>query len=262
MMTKHVWGVLASGALWMAAATAAAQESPPSSDPIPGEAAPVPSQPGYPLADPTSPDPALPPAPLAAPAPPQATERTANTGLYTSPGRWEPRSRIGLAVLVGGGVADFANETVSRSTGAGGAWNLRITSGTRLPFAWEAAYVGGAHDVTGTGIGQDDYLVHNGAEASLRLNAPMVMGSALLAPFAAGGVGWNRYDLVNASSTTERLTSQDDQLVTPVALGLTFGYRGFTAEARGTYRFAFADDMFAGQDMSNWNASVGVGAEF
>jgi hypothetical protein len=176
---------------------------------------------------------------------------------------WQPRSGVGVAVLAGGGMGDFTDETVSQSTGMGGSWNLRVTSGTRLPFAWELAYMGGANDVTGLGLDSDDYLIRNAAEGGLRLNAPILTGGGgLVEPFAVAGLGWSRYNLVNSSPSPGRMEDQDDQLTVPLALGLAFGYRGVAAELRGSYRFAFDDEMFGDRDMSGWNASMGVGVEF
>ena len=176
---------------------------------------------------------------------------------------WMPRSRIGLALMAGGGVVDFSDEAVSRSTGVGGSWSLRVTSGTRLPFAWEVAYLGGASDVTGPGLGDNDYLVSSTLEGSLRFNLPLRVGYAtMLQPFALAGLGWSRYNLVNSDPAPGRMDDVDDQLTAPLGVGLAFGYRGFTVEARGSYRFAFDDEMFGANDMGTWNATMSIGAEF
>jgi hypothetical protein len=176
---------------------------------------------------------------------------------------WMPRSRIGLGLMAGGGVAAFSDEAVSRSTGVAGTWNLRVTSGTRLPFAWEVAYLGGANDVTGPGLGDNDYMVCNTLEGSLRFNLPLRVGYwTMLEPFALAGMGWSRYNLVNSDPAPGRMDDVDDQLTVPLGVGLVFGYRGFTVEARGSYRFAFDDEMFGGSDMGTWNASMSIGAEF
>lgn len=184
--------------------------------------------------------------------------------LTTGPGNtWQPRSQVGVGLTAGGGVGDFSNETVSRSTGVAGLWNVRLTSGTRLPVGWEVAYTGGANDVTGPGIDGDDYMIRTAAEAGLRFNAPIRTGSAgLLEPFAVAGLGWSRYNLVNSDPMPGRMSGQDDQLTTPLTLGLAFGHHGFLAEIRGSYRFAFDDEMFGDRDMSGWNASMGLGVEF
>lgn len=176
---------------------------------------------------------------------------------------WMPRSRIGLALMAGGGVGDFSDEAVSSATGAIGSWNLRVTSGTRLPFAWEVAYLGGANDVTGGGIGDNAFMINSTLEGSLRFNLPWRVGYAtLLEPFATAGIGWSVYNLVNSDPAPGRMGDVDNQLAFPLGVGLALGYRGFTAEARGTYRYALDDEMFGDQDMGTWNVSLNLGAEF
>jgi hypothetical protein len=214
---------------------------------------------GTPLPDPTTPDyyPLAPPSPQALPPAAMAPPLTA---ILTSPDRWQPRSRIGMALTLGGGVGDFSNDSINATTGMAGSWNLRLSAGTRLPFAWEVAYIGGANDVTGAGTGADEYLLRNGAEGGLRFNVPFVWRSGMFEPFAAGGIGWTRYTTVNDDGAG--VSGQDDVLVVPVGGGLAMSIRGVTAEARFTYRLAYADEMFDERDMGNWNLALGLGMEF
>src|SRR5438552_3097976 len=46
------------------------------------------------------------------------------------------------SITTGAGVADFARSEFRGPTSLGGAWDARLTVGTRTPLALEAAYVG------------------------------------------------------------------------------------------------------------------------
>lgn len=193
----------------------------------------------------------------------QAAVPQAPPEIQTTPTDWAPRSRVGVAAMVAGGFGDFSNGNIRSATDLGGSWNVRATSGTRLPFAWELGYLGGVNGIEGVGFEDDAYMLRTTIEGALRFNAPIVLGSSMMSPFALAGVGWTRYDTYNtiqALITQDEL--QDDQLTTPLGAGLAFYHRGFTADARFTYRFAFDDDLFGDQDMSTWNVSFGLGAEF
>ncbi len=180
----------------------------------------------------------------------------------TQPEPWRPRTGFGTAVQIGGGIENFVDDGIDRITGLGGAWNLRLVSGTRLPVGFEVGYFGDAHDITGPGITEDDYVLRSGIEAALRLNLPIVRGSGLIEPFGLIGLGWSRYALLNASPGVSFMRSSDNQLVVPLGLGLAAGYRGFIFDARFNYRLAAGDDMFGGADMAGWGFAVSVGAEF
>ena len=90
----------------------------------------APVQPGTvpPMATPT----ALPP-----PAPPVDEEGTMNRPVWMS--------RVGAAMMLGGGYEDFTYGSIKSMTGAG-AWDARLVGGTRQFIGLEAAYVGAAAD--------------------------------------------------------------------------------------------------------------------
>jgi hypothetical protein len=177
------------------------------------------------------------------------------------PDDWYPRSGTGNALVLGGGVGNLRQDADDARTGVGGCWAVRLISGTRLPIAWEAAYVGSANDLNGPGVQEDDYLLRNGLEGVLRFNVPFVRPNTLLAPFAFAGAGWNRLDIVNAGAEVA-LGDPDNQFVLPFGGGLAVGYRGFFSDVRFTYSQAFEDEMFGDADMSQWNVGFQVGAEF
>ena len=178
------------------------------------------------------------------------------------PAEWRPPSRIGTAVLLGGGLGDFTGETAQGATGMAGAWGLRLVSGTRSILGGELAYVGGVNPLDATAA-SDDYLLATGAEGAVRLGIPVALRSGVVAPFAFGGIGWTRYNLVNDTPDRGDLSAADDhQIMVPVGVGLAAGYRGFLAEARGSYRQAFEDDLIGSDDMSTWAVSLNLGGEF
>jgi hypothetical protein len=224
----------------LGASSAGAQQLPPGGDPQPAP----PSVPAPPV------EPGLPPA-----TPPPLEIRT-------QPEYWKPRTVFGAAVLLGGGVDNFVDDGVNDMTGLGGAWSLRLVSGTREPLGFELSYFGDARDITGPGITQDDYVLRNGVEGALRLHFPFVRGSGLIEPFALAGLGWSRYSLINESSSVTFMKSSDNQLSIPVGAGLAASYRGFMFDARFTYRMAAGDDMFGTRDMAAWNVGASLGAEF
>jgi len=129
----------------------------------------APIQPGVmpPLATPS----ALPP-----PAPPVGVEGS----MGTTP-MW--MSRVGTAMMLGGGYEDFTYGNIKSMTGAGGSWDARLVAGTRQFVGLEAAYVGSAHSIQTLGLASNTNLISNGAEGALRVNIPIVRGNGLIEPF-------------------------------------------------------------------------------
>ncbi len=177
------------------------------------------------------------------------------------PAAWRPPSRVGNGVMVGGGFGNFTGDVSRDETGPVGAWGLKWIGGTRSVIGGEIGYVGGINTLAGTI--SDDYLLSTSFDAALRLGWPVPLHSALIAPFAFGGGGWTRYGLVNEGPSRGVLTTgTDHQFTIPMGVGINVGYRGFLAEARGTYRQAFDDELFGSADMSTWGVSLGLGGEF
>jgi hypothetical protein len=193
------------------------------------------------------------------PGPPPAGAPPAMVAKQPNP--YTPPSRVGLALLLGGGVSSFIARPADRSTGLGATWDLRGVAGTRWPVGLEVAYVGSIIDVKGHGTDPKDFLWRNGAEADARLALPIVLRSWLLAPFAFGGVGWNRYQLVNESPFVVGISRTDDVIVAPVGGGFEVSYRGVMLDARFTYRPTFDESLFGGTDLRSWNLGVSLGGE-
>lgn len=175
--------------------------------------------------------------------------------------------RIGAALTVGGGLIDFTGDNARDMTSTGGYWNARVITGTRQFVGVEAAYIGSARDVSALGLSNQAMLVGNGVEGALRLNVPIINGRSIVEPFAFAGVGWSRYNITNSNTNTSSLASSDDIMEIPYGGGVSFGYNGFIADARFTYRSTYYNDLMrtpsglAGR-LDNWSVGGQLGVEF
>lgn len=190
-------------------------------------------------------------------------------------------TEYGTALYVGGGVTGFLEQDVVDNTTPGGFWNVRGVAGTRTPLGLELGYHGAAQDINALGLGDEAFLLSNGLEAAVRLQAPItqgdfntdVLGTAdapvLIAPYAFGGLGWTRYDLLNEGTNTSSVLNQDDIMSLPLGVGVGFGLAGVTLDARATYRHAFFSDLvgdatssFDDVSLNQWNVGASIGFEF
>lgn len=177
--------------------------------------------------------------------------------------------RRGVTLEVGGGVTDFAGDTMNRSTDVGGLWEARAVFRSAAPLGFEAAYVGTAQRIEALGLDADDAasLMSTGLEAVARLHAPIALGRDVrLEPFAFGGVGWARFDLVNHRSNTSSLHEDDGIYTMPFGGGVALGVGSFVLDTRFTYRGAFDEDLApsgGGQaNLGRWSWNALVGYEF
>lgn len=262
MMMVAGIGVLGS----MTAARAQAPDTNPASEPAPlpatiptvdEPASPTaPAQPGVvpPMATPDQlPPPA--PAPAAVPPPPTYYE---SAGTYPA---W--MTKIGTALMLGGGWEDFTQSIPKSETNSGGSWNARIAAGTRQFVGLEAAYVGGARSFTVLGTTTNTNLVNNGLEGDLRVNIPLVFGASLLEPFGFVGLGWQHYSTSNSFRTAD-ITATDDVMTMPYGAGLMYSYGMFMLDARITWRQTYYNNMFAAQGakLNTFGAGGNIGVEF
>jgi hypothetical protein len=177
---------------------------------------------------------------------------------------------FGMAISAGGGVTDFLDNDAEDMTEIGGAWDVRLALGTRSWIGLEAGYIGSMHDIAALGLDPDAALMSNGLEGLVRVN----LGTFAIQPYAVGGVGWSRYELVNDDFNTSSVNDEDDVLTVPVGAGLsTYLGRGeagaFMLDARFTYRAAFREDLLdpgtgneEQEDLDNWAATLRLGYEF
>ena len=177
-----------------------------------------------------------------------------------------PDSKIGLAILAGGGVTDFTQGSTRSETGVGGFWVVRLAAATRRRVGFEASYIGGANEIRGLGLAGDSKLVRNGIEGALRLQAPLYLRNMLLEPYVLGGVGWNTYRVTNLNSDTASVTTGGDNTVSlPLGAGFMIGYKGLLADLRYTIRPTYEQTLLAGQGsqgLTNWDAGAMIGFEF
>lgn len=179
----------------------------------------------------------------------------------------DPLTRVGVGTSIGGGVEGFTDDRLAETAGTGAAWNLRVTVGTRLPFALEAAYDGSAQTVTARQLDRTALLISTGLEAGVRFN---LRAGGLVSPYVATGVGWRRYDLPGFAADANGMADHDDVLELPVGVGLAFRLGGTTLDARAQYRFASGSDlardgaMAMGDDhldLNRWGVSANLGVE-
>jgi hypothetical protein len=81
----------------------------------------------------------------------------------------KPDSKIGLAVMAGGGVTDFTHGATRDQTAVGGSWDVRALVATRTSIGFEASYIGGANPINALGLSGKSKLVRNGVEAAVRV---------------------------------------------------------------------------------------------
>jgi hypothetical protein len=201
------------------------------------------------------------------PPPPPAQPVPAEQAHPMGGGRATPYSYIGVEAVAGGGATGFVDNGARNFTDTGGAWNARVSAGTRLPVAVEAAYIGSTQGMKGLGLENAAQLMGNGVEGTLRLN----FTTTRIQPYIFGGVGWTNYQIRNTQITAD-INKSDNVLEVPFGIGLSGRiYQGFIMDLRGTGRAAFDDTLFdrvaaatgAGNSrLNSWTGSAQIGYEF
>lgn len=138
---------------------------------------------------------------------------------------------IGLAVDVGGGMHTFVDNGLDEVVSTGGAWEARLTVGTRTFLGGEIAYVGTANPLNNTiGFDLDEsaILVSNGVEGLLRVNAMLDEWQ----PYAVAGYTYRRFTVQNTDFAVASVEDGSDQHEIPVGVGLAYRFRGFIADGR------------------------------
>jgi hypothetical protein len=138
---------------------------------------------------------------------------------------------------LGGGVATFSRSALRNVADAGPYWDVRAAFGANRIFGVEAAYLGAAHSIPGA------FLVRNGLEGTVRLNAPVVRGPVVAVPFALAGLGWSRFQIADGDGDGDalQLSGENDVAVLPVGAGIAIGYDRALLDLRFAYRFTFQD---------------------
>ena len=152
------------------------------------------------------------------------------------------------------------------TSAVGGLWDLRIALGTHTPLGVELGYTGTASQVE-TFTGADNgTLVGSTVEAAVRLT---VLPRAAWTPYVFAGIGWQHYDLVDASFATADtgMSDGDDVLDVPAGAGLAYRHpSGLLVDVRGTFRVAAFSDLLIEPDgddapLHSWQASAAIGYE-
>ncbi len=178
----------------------------------------------------------------------------------------KPDSKVGLAVMAGGGITDFTRGATRSETTVGGSWDVRALVATRTFLGFEVSYIGGANPIKALGVAGDGKLVRNGVEGALRVQLPLYHRSTLLEPYLLGGLGWNSYRVTSVETYSSSVTtSADDTVAVPFGAGFMVGYKGFLVDVRSTIRPTFRQTILGGQGatgLSNWDAGGMIGFEF
>ncbi len=240
--------------------TAEAPPPPPPAEEKPAEPAPVAET------VPEVPPPPPPPTVIETPPPPAVV---INNNMPAPPPPSDmPASGIGVGVTLGGGAVGFWQDGSKSFADTGGSWDVRATIGTRLPIAFEAAYVGSAQSINALGLSTNAILLGSSAEGDIRIN--ILRGR--VQPYVFGGAGYTYYRITNTAISTSDLQRTDNVLTIPFGAGVTarLGH-AFLLDIRGTGRWTFDDDLFknaaaatnAGDaHLYNWMGTAHLGWEF
>jgi len=255
--------VLGGIALLVLATTGRANAQAPNQNPnlTPGDTASPEACPAPPAACPAPTPPPTPP-PQAAPAAPPPEPMAAEPTHYEHEQDWV--DTMGFGISAGGGVEDFSGSSMRSTTGTGGSWNVRATIGTRSYWALEGLYIGSAQTIDRLGLEHNSYLVGNGAQADLRLNATTTYP---VQPFIYGGGAWKYYSLSNTSVNVSDVSNNTNVFELPAGVGIAGKYEGLMLDARGEYRWSWGGDLIANGtgghlDMSRWGVNANIGYEF
>jgi hypothetical protein len=238
----------------------------PTQAPVPGPVPPppavVPSPPRAVVPVPPPPPPRFAPPPLSPALVPLQPPPSPAANTY------HPPSVLGIEATLGGGVIGFADVDTRSLTNTGGEWEARMTFGSRVPIAVEAAYVGSAQGMTALGVGTNSVLVGNGVEGTLRVN----LSTSRAQPYIFGGGGFTHYQVTNTTPAFSSLRVGDNVGTVPTGVGLSARLAGaFLADVRGTYRFAFNGTLFdtttadlgiGNARLDTWSVTGRIGFEF
>lgn len=172
--------------------------------------------------------------------------------------RDRPPSWIGIAIMAGGGVGGFFDDSLAAATSTTGMWQVRAVVGSRRHFAGEMAYLGGAQNVNTLGVDRNARMINNGFEGAFRWNVL----TGLIQPYAIGGVGYQHYSIRDEQVQTADVQSYGDVLNFPLGAGLAFKPGPFTIDGRVTFRPATNSGLLRNSNLSTWDLGAHAGFEF
>lgn len=195
---------------------------------------------------------------------------TYNTTIVTTADDADGYERYGIGISAGAGAGGFTNEQLRDTSDVGADYGVRLTIGTRSPLAFEASYIGSAQRISALGLDDDAYLVGNGVQGALRVNATIGMA---VQPFLFAGFAWRRYDLANTATNLSDLDDVDNVLEVPLGVGIAGLFSGFMLDVRGEFRPTFDEDLVpeitdsnltgaTSAPMHRWGVNANLGYEF
>ena len=179
-------------------------------------------------------------------------------------------SEIGVGMVLGGGIAGFTDSTARSTlrTSTLGLWDARVAVGTHIPIGVELAYIGTGADMATFRGSANGTLVGTTVEGTFRYN---ILPHYQMNPYVFAGVGWQRYDVMNATFSTADTGVQASDNLAEYPMGAGVSYRdptGWLVDLRGTYRATASSSLvldprtggYGGLD--SWEASGALGYEF
>lgn len=164
----------------------------------------------------------------------------------------------GMSAMVGGGISQFIDPAANANAQLGGNWTARFTYGTRSYLGAELAYLGSSQAINALGVSDHAFLLSNGVEAAIRLNAT----TTALQPYVTAGLGWRIFSVQNTLVNTSDILDSDNILEVPFAVGLAYRYQGLVVDARADVRPTFYQQLMGRTTLANWSVGAKVGWEF
>jgi hypothetical protein len=174
-------------------------------------------------------------------------------------------SRVGFALMVGGGYQDFTHEQLKNTTNGGGSWDARLVIGLKSVIGAEVAYVGTTQQMAPLGLSSTSYLASNGAEGALRLNIPIIRGMTLVEPYGFVGLGWQHYWITHYNQAAlSDFTAHDDVMTVPVGGGIAFANRALLLDVRGSWTPTYYNNILPGVNgaLNHWGVGGHIGVAF
>jgi hypothetical protein len=168
-----------------------------------------------------------------------------------------------VALTVGGGVSNFVRDRISDNNSLAGAWDVRLTVGTRSYVSFEAAYMGTA--MRAFDPFEDRTITTTQVFGAWRLNATR----GRFQPFLSAGVGWinlHRFGGVETSPVAAtNFAHNENGAVFPFGAGVvTYLGQHATVDLRGSYNIVSAASDFTPNQVrpDMWTAELRLGYAF
>lgn len=176
----------------------------------------------------------------------------------------QPPNRI--ALLLGGGIANFTGTLAHEATKTGGAWEVTLIFGTHRHLAFEGSYNGSLNRIEAVGLTGNALLVGTSAQGAIHLN----FTTGAIQPYVLAGIGWTHYALAGEATNVSGIRNDDNVVNVPLGGGVSARFGDFLIDGRATYKYAMSSNMFdtiadatgSSGKMTSWSARVAAGFEF